>query len=343
MDSATSPSNDLATQPALLREVLVGMGLAHAGSAIASEPLTGGVSSSILRVQVDGQGLCVKQALPRLKVAKDWRVPVDRVFAEIAWLRTAGAIVPGHVPQVLGEDAARGAFAMPYLAPDRHPNWKQRLLAGEVDAVVAARLGDVLGRIHAATANDPALARRFANDGNFFALRLEPYLVEAARVHNDRAVELIALVHATQNNPCVLVHGDVSPKNILLGPEGPVLLDAECAWYGDAAFDLAFVLNHFLLKIVHLPKRADRLAGSFEALVQAYAAHIAWEPREAVLARTANLLPGLLLARVDGKSPVEYLDEVARGWVRGVARSMLEEEPWAAPADVLRGWLQARR
>jgi aminoglycoside phosphotransferase (APT) family kinase protein len=105
----------------------------------------------------------------------------------------------------------------------------------------------------------------------------------------------------------VLVHGDFSPKNLLIGPAGPVILDAECAWYGDPAFDLAFVLNHLLLKGVWRPQWRARYVTAFAALADAYLGHVRWEPRDAVEARTAALLPGLMLARIDGKSPVEYL------------------------------------
>lgn len=323
MTTAPADFVDLAADEPALRASLARMGLAGSGTKPCAAPLTGGVSSSILRVAVGDSLFCVKQALPRLKVEKDWRVPVDRVFAEIAWLELAGAIAPGHVPRILGVDRAGAAFAMEFLDPDRHPNWKQRLLAGEVDAGLAADVGDVLGRIHAATAADASNEKRFANDANFFALRLEPYLLEAARQHPERARELVGLVQLTLTHPRVVVHGDVSPKNILLGPQGPVLLDAECACWGDPAFDLAFVLNHLLIKAVHRADSAAALDESFRRLVAAYDARVDWEPRAALLARTARLLPGMMLARIDGKSPVEYLAEPARARVRAFALEAL--------------------
>ena len=111
----------------------------------------------------------------------------------------------------------------------------------------------------------------------------------------------------TQANKRALVHGDVSPKNILRGPDGPVFLDAECAWWGDPAFDLAFCLNHLLLKCLWTPSAAAGFLACFDALGAAYLARVAWEPPHALEARAARLLPGLFLARVDGKSPVEYI------------------------------------
>jgi aminoglycoside phosphotransferase (APT) family kinase protein len=225
---------------------------------------------------------------------------------------------------------------MEYLGAD-HVNWKSELLAGRVDARIARQVGDLLGRIHAATAGDAQLAAAFATDANFHAIRLEPYLVETARVHPALAPVLHGLVERTARTRRVLVHGDVSPKNILLGPDGPVLLDAECAWFGDPAFDVAFCLNHFLLKASHLPRQRDALLAAFGALAESYAAHVAWEPWAALEPRIATLLPGLALARIDGKSPVEYLDEPTRGAVRDASVRLLQSAP-VTLAAIARDW-----
>ena len=122
-----------------------------------------------------------------------------------------------------------------------------------------------------------------------------------------------------------LVHGDVSPKNILIGPAGPVFLDAECACYGDPAFDLAFCLNHLLLKCLWTPDAAPAFLDCFDVLTETYLEGVAWEPPEALEARAAPLLAGLFLARIDGKSPVEYVtDKADKARVRRVARALLE-------------------
>lgn len=317
---------DLSRDPTAMQRIFVTLGLARADEPVHAVALTGGVSSGIYRVDLGSGRYCVKQALPRLKVAKEWLVPVERVFHEIAYLRAVHRIAPGRVPEVLGQDDAAKCFVMPYLGED-HRNWKAELLAGRIDPEHAAAAGDLVGRIHAATADDAALARAFATDANFHAIRLEPYLVETARVHPALSQRLLALVDRTAATRRVLVHGDVSPKNILLGPQGPVLLDAECAWFGDPAFDVAFCLNHFLLKAAHLPAHAGALLASYRAWGQAYWARVQWEPRPALEARVASLLPGLTLARVDGKSPVEYLDEPRRDAVRGAAIGLLQAPP----------------
>lgn len=330
------PLPDLGQDAAALRQLMVRLRLAASDEPVDAVPLAGGVSSGIYRVRLRGGDVCVKQALPKLKVAKEWFVPVERVFHEAAYLREAAAIVPGHVPRVLADDRATCSMVMEFLGAG-HLNWKAELLAGRVDAGTATSVGHVLGRIHAATAGQRRLAEAFATDANFHAIRLEPYLVESARVHPALADRLLSLVEATASTRHVLVHGDVSPKNILLGPAGPVLLDAECAWYGDPAFDLAFCLNHFLLKAAHLPAHARSLLEAAAAFSDAHLSHVHWERVEALDTRTAALLPGLSLARVDGKSPVEYLDAPTRDAVRREALALLRS-PAANLQSLLRRW-----
>ncbi|MCP5373258.1 MAG: phosphotransferase [Hyphomicrobiales bacterium] len=300
--------------------------------------LPGGVSSDIWRVDLADGPVCVKRALARLKVAADWRAPVARNAYEVAWFRTAARFAPAAVPPILAHDPAAGLFVMPYLDPARHRNWKAELLAGRVDPAVAAAVGGLLARIHAGTAGDGQVAARFATDAIFHAIRLEPYLEATARAHPDLAPALAALVATTAGTHRALVHGDVSPKNILLGPGGPVFLDAECAWYGDPAFDLAFCLNHFLLKALVVAGRAGDLLACFAAMAGAYLDGVDWEPAADLEDRAARLLPGLFLARVDGKSPAEYLTDPAdRDRVRRAATDLLRR-PVAALDGVADRW-----
>ena len=320
MPNDAADSADEAAFLAALRR----MGLISNAQSAVLTPLTGGVSSDIVRVDLPAGAVCLKRALPKLKVQADWQAPVERNRWEVEWMRVASEIVPEAVPKVLGDDSASGMFAMEYLDPAHNPVWKTQLRDGVIDATFATRVGRCIARIHAASARREDIAARFATDHIFFPIRLEPYLAATARMHLDCAPSLQALIDTTRGNKLALVHGDVSPKNILCGLRGPVFLDAECAWFGDPAFDLAFCLNHLLLKCAWRPQWTDRYLGCFVALADAYLGLVDWEPAAGLEGRAARLLPGLLLARIDGKSPVEYLIERwQRESVRAVGRRFL--------------------
>jgi len=315
-----------------MRIALERMGLLRPGAAFSAETLAGGVSSDILRVSLPGSSpgvspgysFCFKRALAKLKVAADWRAPVERNHAEAEWLRVAAELAPGSVPRILGEDAQAGAFAMEYLEPETHPVWKNALRDGNIHSETAAAVARAIAAVHAGTAHRADIAQRFANDHIFHAIRLEPYLLATAARHPDCAARLSELAETTAQTRLALVHGDLSPKNILVAARGPILLDAECAWYGDPAFDLAFCLNHMLLKCLWRPQWRERYLACYDALASTYLAAVTWEPRAALEARVAHLLPGLFLGRVDGKSPAEYLvHEGDKERVRRVARSFL--------------------
>jgi tRNA A-37 threonylcarbamoyl transferase component Bud32 len=336
-----SPASVQACPDPALAGFLTAHELARPGESARWTPLAGGVSSDLWRVDLPGRSLCVKRALARLKVAADWQAPVSRNAYEWAWMRFASRHRPETVPELLAHDPGAGLFAMSYLPPERYPMWKAQLLRGEVDVATAAAVGEALGMLHAASAGDASLAAEFATDDNFHALRIEPYLLATAAAHPALSDILHSLAERTTATHLALVHGDVSPKNILVGPSGPVLLDAECAWYGDPAFDLAFCVNHLLLKSLVLPGHRAGLLRSARTLAEAYVRCVDWEPRPAVEARAASLLPALLLARVDGKSPVEYLTEDRhRRFVRTVASALLRA-PAPTVEDVLDAWTTA--
>lgn len=308
------------------------------GEAVLGEPLVGGVSSDIWRVDLAMGSVCIKRALPKLRVKADWAAPVERNLYEARWMRVAGQVLQHSSPGLLGHDEVSGTLAMTYLPPAQYPLWKSNLRDGMVDVAFAASVAATLGHIHAATARNPSLAQDFPTDAIFRDIRLDPYLTQIGQVYPDLAKLMEKLTNTMLHNKHALVHGDVSPKNILCGPNGPIFLDAECAWWGDPAFDLAFCLNHLMLKCLWVPAKAHALLRSFEAMATAYLPLVGWEPAAALEARAAWLLPALFLARVDGKSPVEYVtDEAQRNKVRRVARRLLADLPDRL-TDVVDAW-----
>jgi 5-methylthioribose kinase len=313
-------------QELILRD-LARLGLIETGAPVRFTALTGGVSSDIFKIEAWDRVFVIKRALRKLRVARHWQAPTSRNRHEADWLMTVGRMLPGTVARLLARDDDSGLFAMEYLDPALFPVWKERLRDGQVDLNFAAEVGHRLALIHTQTAGDRAIAELFATDAIFHAIRLEPYFEATARRHSEIASPLLALSARTLARKVALVHGDVSPKNILVGPHGPVFLDAECAWFGDPAFDLAFCLNHLLLKCLWNRAAAPRLIEAFESLVAAYRKGVRWESPAAVEERAARLLAALLLARVDGKSPVEYLSAADQKLVREVAVPLIGMPP----------------
>lgn len=271
--------------------------------------LSGGISSEIYKVALADKTICVKLALPTLKNDPDWHVPVIRSAAEAEWIKLANSIKSHTAPQLLGYDHTAKLIAMDYLDPRLYPNWKEQLRDGNIEPRMARDTAKTLVTLHNFTAGDSDIAARFANDEVFFAIRLEAYfLITGSRIP-DVMEPMRSLVETTRNSKCALVHGDVSPKNILLGRDGPIFLDAECAWYGEPAFDAAFCLTHFLMKCLWRPHWSKKYLECFYEFSKSYLTEAAWLDQTELEARIIRLLVGMLLARVVGRSPVEYVTE----------------------------------
>ena len=147
----------------------------------------------------------------------------------------------------------------------------------------------------------------FADRSFFEALRLEPYYEYTATRVPEAAAFLTHLVEETLARRDTLVHGDYSPKNVLVRNGRLVLLDHEVTHFGDPAFDLGFSLAHLLSKAHHLPhQRADFASAALALLEGVRRRRTSSEPR------AVRHTLGCLLARVAGRSPLEYLDEHER-------------------------------
>lgn len=309
----------------LCADLMQSLGLCEPGDVVLVRPLTGGVASDIAAVTFHGRTVCAKFALAKLKVAEDWFAPLHRGRAEYAWLLAAAKVEPTCVPALLGWSDRENGFAMEFVsAPDIYL-WKDALLQAAPLRGEAGAVATVLGRLHAASTTPNFDRAPFNNAADFDQLRLDPYLRFTATRHPDLARPMLDMAQSLLQNCTALIHGDVSPKNILFRAGQPIILDAECATMGDPAFDVAFCLNHLVLKSYHMPSQQAALRGQVATFWAGYAQHISWEPVAQLEARVAALLPMLMLARVDGKSPVEYLAPDARAQVRRAAHLLIAD------------------
>lgn len=294
--------------------------------------LAGGVSNRTVLVQrvhgADGDWV-IKQGLEKLRVQADWFCDPARVHREAEGLRWLEKILPaGSVPRFVGEDH-RFHLLLMQAVPQPHVNWKTKLLAGEIDLDECRQFGQLLGTIHAkAFQQRDVIAPLFDDRSYFEALRLEPYYAYAASQVSAAATFLNRLLDETRNCRLTLVHGDYSPKNILVRDGQLVLLDHEVIHWGDPAFDVGFGLTHLVSKAHHLPQHRKQFAEAAQVVWDSYLGIVhqqLWS--KGLDERAARHLLGCLLARVAGRSPLEYLTDEQRRMQGRVVVQMMDAEP----------------
>lgn len=317
------------------RELLHHLELISENENLIVAPLSGGVASDIAKVSTDKNTYCIKFALAKLRVKADWFAPVERNYAEYCWLKTVADIAPKSSLKLYGHSDQDHGFVMEFLSGEDTYLLKQRLFDGEGQANDAEAIGALLGLIHKTSSKPDFDVTPFQNHDDFHAIRIEPYLLYTATKHDHLKQKLHEMADQLFSANTVLIHGDVSPKNIMFSKSNPYILDAECATMGDPAFDLAFCLNHFILKAIYVPNCFDRYLSFCGTFWDAYKDAVTWEDASQLEKRLVTLLPMLMLARVDGKSPVEYFNEEQGNIVRNVSIPLIEQ-----PENSLSSFLQ---
>jgi len=301
------------------------------------EALGGGVSCDIWRVQARGKSFVVKRALEKLRTELDWRADPCRNRYEQAYLRFVAEFLPGAVPQVF--HGTPNFFVMEDLT-EGWLDWKKHLLAGQVEPTLARQAGEILGEIHRQSWGSADVARAFATEENFHELRVSPYLLTTATRHPDLSGAIREEATRLAATRRALVHGDFSPKNLMVREKRMVVLDCEVAWFGDPAFDVGFLLNHFLLKALHLPQKAEEFFSLVSGALAGYREKMGQEKAGMVLEDVPDLLLCLMLARVDGKSPVEYLTQAEKKeTIRAFVRRWLPAGPKTVEG-IVEAWKQ---
>jgi len=313
-----------------LRAYLIGRGHLGQDEAVDFRTMSGGVSNRTVLVQgAFGNSWVIKQALAKLRVQVDWYSDPKRIHREALGLRWLPRFVPdGTIPAFIFEDDAAHVLCMAAV-PAPHVNWKTMLLGGSVDMRHVSQFGQILGGIHrGAYLNGQAVQPVFADQSFFESLRLEPYYLYTAGQHPPAKAFFYDLADETRANAHTLVHGDYSPKNILVYQDRLVLLDYEVIHFGDPAFDLGFSLTHLLSKAHHLADLRRTFGEAATLYWQTYFAEIGEVPWRANLEeRAVRHTLGCLLARVSGRSPLEYLTPQERDTQRKVVLDLIVSPP----------------
>jgi aminoglycoside phosphotransferase (APT) family kinase protein len=322
--------------PTSLAEALRAMDLGAAGETARETLLRERRGARVSRVELGSGVVCVKRtaASREAPVAPGPRL---RLAAEARWLRAARAIVPGCAPAVLGEHPSGCAFAMEDLPAREFPSWQSRLTAGEVEPWIGAEVGHVLGRIHAATAHSAAVRQQFEGSNAFLDGRLAEVFERGAAANPDCAWELRRREGALATARVALVHGDLVPANILVGPRGVMLVDADCAHFGDPMADAASLLAELMVRQAAHTQRRGGYVACCEAFLRGYMAHIDWEMPEHAEARIAALIPAYVLGAIlAGGGAAALVPERARAVLRAMVLAPPERLELVCAA-----WLEA--
>jgi 5-methylthioribose kinase len=309
--------------------------------------LEGGVSNRTVLVErfpdhagpvglTDGDRRWVlKQALARLRVAVEWHARPERIQREAAGMVALAEILPaGSVPTLVFEDREHHLLAMTAVAMP-HDNWRDLLLADRLVTDHLVQFGSMLAIIHRRSMErERELAPRFIDDSFFESLRIEPYYQFSASACPRAAGFLGDLIIETRLHRLALVHGDYSPKNILVAKGRLVLLDHEVIHWGDPAFDVGFALSHLLAKANHLSARRRDYAEGAALVWNRYRGDVGQLDTPPFEARCVRHLAACLLARVVGRSPLGYLNPAAQHRQREVVLALLERLPTSVPAFI---------
>jgi 5-methylthioribose kinase len=324
---------DIEDFPALLM-YLRRSGRIGADEAVQAKNLRGGVSNRTVLVEREsGEGWVLKQALSKLRVPVDWFSAPERIEREAAGLRWLPLLAPpGTIPALVFEDPAQHLLAMEAV-PQPHENWKTALLAGLVNLGDFRSFARTLAAIHGkGYLRRDELGPVFGDRSYFESLRLEPYYRYSAGQVPEAREFLERLIAETLACQLSVVHGDYSPKNVLIHNGRMVLLDYEVIHFGDPAFDLGFSLTHFLSKAHHVRALRARFAEAAHAYWQTYRKEVDAMPWAAeVEERAVGHTLACLLARVAGRSTLEYLDESERTRQRSVVVDLIQSMPERVP------------
>lgn len=317
-------------QPGHLEAYLKLTGRVPADDQIAARRLSGGVSNRTMLVEcASGPKWVVKQGLAKLRVAVDWYSDPVRVHREALAMRWLNQMLPsGSVPRLVFEDPEHHLLAMDVVSQP-HANWKTVLLTQPVDHEHVRQFGELLGSIHRLGHDKHAsLPPELADQSLFDSLRLEPYYGYTAKQVPAAAEFLTSLIDRTRGRQDTLVHGDFSPKNILIHQRRLVLLDHEVAHIGDPAFDVGFSLTHLLSKAHFRVDQRDALAQATNQYWQVYRQTLGAVPwQDDLEVRIVQHTLACLLARVEGRSPLEYFQDAHRARQRQAVIDLLPKPP----------------
>ena len=270
--------------------------------------LTGGVSSEVYHVKTNKNNYCIKRSLKRLLVKKKWIANTNRIKFEYLWLKHCQNILKRNIPNTYEFNNKKKYIVMEYLKTSEYKTLKQLYFKKIININTIRLISKHLYKIHSSSSNYKTKKIFEGNYKNFYDLRLDPYFNEVGRVY-PKYKEYIKKINENYiKNSSTLVHGDFSPKNILVDKNKIIYLDAECCNFGDPVFDLVFFTNHLLIKSIFFKDKSQEFIKLYVSFYKEYLSNLSTKNFNSYIDRIIKMTPIMLLSRIDGKSPVEYID-----------------------------------
>jgi len=272
------------------------------------EVLTGGVSNVVIAITTADQKLVLKQALAELAVSEKWEADQRRAIVEANAIELFNKLTPNQVPKLIFLDPDRFILVLERV-PVGSTVWKSDLLAGVINPDIGLKLGATLASWHNYGEKSAEAKIKFMEDSLFEQLRIDPFYRFVATKNPQIEVPIRKLINELEGDKTTVVHGDFSPKNIMVATNDDIyILDFEVTHVGNPVFDLAFLTAHLLCKFFRTDDRlhAKLLANTAISFMKEYQTLRRISPS---VTRHAALIA---LARVEGKSPVNYLSTDAQ-------------------------------
>ena len=288
--------------------------------------ITDGVSSDIWHVKTSNNEYCIKRALAKLTVKEDWFAPIERNNFEANYFTNCKSIIPKSFPTLLGHDKKNFILALEWFDNNKFVVWKKKLLEKSISLKDGKRIGRLLGIVHKYYYKKKKFKKIFLNDKTFYAIRIEPYLVFTSKFYPELLSYYKSTIAFLTKNQNTVIHGDFSPKNILIGKNYPIILDAETACWGNPIFDLAFLNNHIILKSILNKDIFKSYLNLSKSFLETYLSHFPIINTKNYLKKFIILQALLILARVDGKSPVEYFNNKNKILARNLAKRIISKK-----------------
>ena len=297
-------------------------------SIISFEELKGGVSSDVYKVKTSENTYCVKRSVPKLRVKKEWYADTKRLKYEFFWLSHCKKIIPNRIPYVYNFIQKKDYLILEYFNNKKFDTLKSHLLNKKIEKKIIIKISKDLFKIHKESSTNTIKKKFINNSKNFYDLRLDAYFNELARVYPKLKKKVKNVLISYEKNSSTLVHGDFSPKNILVSDNKIKYIDAETSNFGDPAFDVVFFSNHLLIKSIFIPSKKKEFINCYKKFFYTYLSSLKKSDKPNFFNRCAIMIPLMLLARIDGKSPVEYIvKDKIKNKIRLLSFRLIKETP----------------